>query len=224
MYNTEIIEESIQKMTIENGSEILGIIAEDNTAYATSRHVAKIFGKKHKHILEKVRKYRKMDREWTESNFRPSKYKDASGKKNKMYLMTFKGFSMLVMGFTGEKAFRFKQLYIEAFEAMQEFITNRIISKGEYKEMTSAICKYIDPDDGRYYAKEADMINQAVLGMKASEFKELHNLKDYKPTRDSVAGQKIEELNEAQRMNTRLIEAGYDFETRKAIINKSFRS
>lgn len=224
MYNTELIQNSIQKMTIEDGSELLGIVVKNNHVFATSKRVAEIFDKKHYNVLRDIRNIIEKDEEFGALNFEGTYYIDSQGKKHDQYLMNRAGFSMLVFGFTGKKAFEFKKMYIEGFEQMSQFIKERIISKGEYKEMTSAICKHINPDDGRYYAKEADMVNQAVLGMKASQFKKLHNLKDYKPTRDSVAGQKLQELNEAQRMNTRLIEAGYDFETRKDIIEKSFRS
>lgn len=46
-------------------------------------------------------------------------YRDASGKQNKEYLLTRDGFSLLVMGFTGEKALAWKLKYIRAFNAME---------------------------------------------------------------------------------------------------------
>lgn len=55
-----------------------------------------------------------------EGFFIESKYKDASGKQNKCYLMTRDGFSLLVMGFTGQKALEWKLKYIEAFNYMEE--------------------------------------------------------------------------------------------------------
>ena len=39
-----------------------------------------------------------------------------------MYLMTRDGFSLLVMGFTGQKALEWKLKYIEAFNYMEESI------------------------------------------------------------------------------------------------------
>ena len=60
-----------------------------------------------------------------EGFFIESKYKDASGKQNKCYLMTRDGFSLLVMGFTGQKALEWKLKYIEAFNYMEESL-NRV--------------------------------------------------------------------------------------------------
>ena len=47
------------------------------------------------------------------------------GKKYPEYLLTRDGFSLLVMGFTGEKALEWKLKYIEAFNRMEFFIRER---------------------------------------------------------------------------------------------------
>ena len=57
-----------------------------------------------------------------ENFFIESKYKAPNGKTNKCYLMTRDGFSLLVMGFTGQQALEWKLKYIEAFNYMEESI------------------------------------------------------------------------------------------------------
>ncbi len=53
--------------------------------------------------------------------FIESKYYHPKNKQeHKMYLMTRDGFSLLVMGFTGQKALEWKLKYIEAFNYMEE--------------------------------------------------------------------------------------------------------
>jgi Rha family phage regulatory protein len=59
-------------------------------------------------------------------NFAPSEYIDASGKSNRMYIMTKDGFSAVVLGFTGEQAIRFRWEYIEAFNKMEKLLTSGI--------------------------------------------------------------------------------------------------
>lgn len=64
-------------------------IINNNEVVTSSRQVAKLFGKQHKHVIEAINnkinsvensaQYKKM--------FFPAKYKDASGKQNKMYYM-----------------------------------------------------------------------------------------------------------------------------------------
>lgn len=47
-------------------------------------------------------------------------YKDKKGEKRPLYYMNQQGFTLLVMGYTGSKAFAYKLAYIEAFEKMKE--------------------------------------------------------------------------------------------------------
>lgn len=49
---------------------------------------------------------------------------DAYGRMRKGYAMTRDGFSLLVMGFTGEKAMEWKIKFLDAFNAMEEALKN----------------------------------------------------------------------------------------------------
>ena len=49
----------------------------------------------------------------------PSDYVDERGKTQPCVIMTRDGFVFLVMGYTGEKASRFKEEYINAFNDME---------------------------------------------------------------------------------------------------------
>jgi len=52
--------------------------------------------------------------------FIESNYKDSYGREQKEYLLTRDGFSLLVMGFTGQKSLEWKLKYIEAFNQMEQ--------------------------------------------------------------------------------------------------------
>ncbi len=54
-----------------------------------------------------------------EKYFITSEYIGENGRKYKQYLVTRDGFSLLAMGFSGEKALRWKLKYIEAFNSME---------------------------------------------------------------------------------------------------------
>ena len=84
----------------------------------TSRRVAEDFEKRHSDVLEKIEKLYSTEKS-VQSFFYKIFYKDASGKSNKEYLMNRDGFSLLVMGFTGEKALDWKIKYINAFNEME---------------------------------------------------------------------------------------------------------
>lgn len=207
-------------VSIREGIEELGIFEKNADAWVTSRDIAKLFGKEHKDILAAVREQiiPNISSDFTERNFPLSKYKDSTGRKLPEYLLNRKSFSMVVMGFTGKKAMAFKEAYIEAFEAMATVIDTRKLSKAGYKEMTGAIKQKFR--DQRAYALEADMVNEIILGMKASDFKAVH---DTDNTRDAVVMSVLDRLDRAQRLNAQLIHADLPFNVRQQIIRTNFK-
>lgn len=91
-----------------------------------SLQVAKKFHKRHKNVLKSIEKIIEMtSAEKLAQCFVKGKYKDGSGKENPMYYMNRDGFSLLVMGFTGNKALEWKLQYIAAFNKMESFIKEK---------------------------------------------------------------------------------------------------
>ena len=91
----------------------------DSRATTTSLKVAEIFEKEHSKVLRSIREL-ECSENFTEANFGLSEYTDSTGRKLPMYNITRDGFTLLAMGFTGEKAMKFKIAYIEAFNAMEK--------------------------------------------------------------------------------------------------------
>lgn len=108
----------------------------------TSVIVADYFGKNHQHIMEAVRKLiasvensTDIENQEVKSYFELSSYEtsmptstagEGAVRKNPMYIMNEEGFTLLAMGFTGEKARLFKIRYIKAFKAMRNVIQNQM--------------------------------------------------------------------------------------------------
>lgn len=86
----------------------------------SSRQIAESFGKEHKHVLDSIEKYIRAENSALTNWFYKTTYKAGTGKSYPMYLMTRDGFSLLVMGFTGEKALEWKIKYINAFNSMEK--------------------------------------------------------------------------------------------------------
>ncbi|ECD4640344.1 Rha family transcriptional regulator [Salmonella enterica] len=85
----------------------------------SSLAVASYFGKQHKNVTQKIASL-ECSAEFTELNFQLSEYIDASGRKLPCYQITRDGFAFLAMGFTGKRAARFKEAYINAFNQMEK--------------------------------------------------------------------------------------------------------
>lgn len=121
----------------------------------TSLAVALHFDKQHKHVMRDIRNLEKLRPDWVRSNFGPVKesmsYMNSSGvmaqketTRTGHYTISSKGFQILAMGFTGEKALDWKIRYADAFEAMAT-----LLSQGETRQMQHQI------DDARRQADEA---------------------------------------------------------------------
>nr|WP_315047613.1 Rha family transcriptional regulator [uncultured Campylobacter sp.] len=92
----------------------------DNGIFTTSLSVAAVFEKRHADIIAKISEFPADD--FNERNFSLVKYQDQKGEFRPMYKMTRDGFSLLVMGFTGERAYRWKIEFIAAFNKMEAMI------------------------------------------------------------------------------------------------------
>lgn len=102
------------------------VYLKNDAAVCDSLQVAEKFGKNHKYVLEKIEKLLNADSANKLAQcIRSARYKDASGKYNKMYLLNKDGFVFLAFGFTGKEADAWKWKYIEAFNQMEKFIQEK---------------------------------------------------------------------------------------------------
>lgn len=101
----------------------------------SSIDVARHFSKKHCHVLRDINNLMQvLPPVFIESNFGLNEHKDKIGRTLSAYLLTREAFSLLVMGFTGKAAIRWKLAYIEAFNALEEQAS---ISREEHQRLLS---------------------------------------------------------------------------------------
>ncbi|PJC87851.1 hypothetical protein CSW98_01635 [Vibrio sp. HA2012] len=104
----------------------LVFISQTNELVTDSFHVAKYFGKRHDHVLEKIKNLA-CTPDFTARNFAVChKNNDLqNGKIQPFYQMTKDGFIFLVMGFTGKRAALVKEAYINAFNQMADQLNKK---------------------------------------------------------------------------------------------------
>ena len=112
------------------------VLVKNQSVITTSILVAEKFERNHRDILRAIKKL-DCSPDFTERNFTLSEYEDITGRKLPMYQMTKDGFVFLVMGFTGSKAAKFKEDYINAFNEMHDYINSE--QKQLYKEYVDAL-------------------------------------------------------------------------------------
>lgn len=95
----------------------------ENTPAVRSDILAEHFNRSHKNVLRDIAKLRaKCPESFFGLNFEPKEIDVKTGfgiRKDRAYLLTRDAFSLLVMGFTGSAAVRWKLKYIEAFNSLE---------------------------------------------------------------------------------------------------------
>lgn len=97
------------------------VIMKDKQAVTSSLQVAETFGKRHDHVTRDIEELIAQSGSPKLGNemFATGTYENR-GKQYPMYYMNRDGFTLLAMGFTGDKALQFKLQYIDAFNEMEQ--------------------------------------------------------------------------------------------------------
>lgn len=107
-------------LTGESQYGLVQIVGDQITT--TSLKIAEVFERRHDNVIRTIKKLEQADesQKFARLNFEECKIKDLTGETTSHYNITRNGFSMLVMGFTGAKAFVWKEKFLEAFDMMAE--------------------------------------------------------------------------------------------------------
>lgn len=200
----------------------------DGIAVVGSRSVAEKFDRRHDRVLRAIAEITDpkngVSENFNRSNFRPTYYKDSTGRKLPEYLMTKDGFAILVMGFTGKKALAFKEAYINRFNEMECLIRSRNIARLEYPELTDAIRSVHENPKHYHYSNEADLINRIVLGMSAKQFREKHGIDRGESIRAHLTHWQTEAIQRLQKVDVGLVVIMPDFKERKNALQTYFET
>lgn len=121
-------------------TSLIDVHQNNGVLVTTSHNVAEVFGKEHFHVIRDIEqviaqlpkeqnpnldsglnKPFKQNSDLSSGLFISSAYQpDPNGRKYPEYLITRDGLTLLVMGYTGEKAMTFKLAYIKRFNEMEE--------------------------------------------------------------------------------------------------------
>lgn len=101
----------------KNMEELVQVV--DKQLVTSSVTVARNFEKRHDHVIRDIEVYKKDVPNFGEM-FHKGTTQDSYGREQKAYFMNRDGFSLLVMGFRGQKALSWKLKFLAAFNAMEE--------------------------------------------------------------------------------------------------------
>jgi len=92
---------------------------ENGQPITTSVEVARVFEKRHDHVLDSIKTLLAQLGDVNHPNFRAVNYTDQKGESRPAYHLTRDGFTLLAMRFTGKRALAFQVAYIKAFNQME---------------------------------------------------------------------------------------------------------
>lgn len=162
-----------------------------------------------------------------ENYFIQSEY-ESRGKKYKEYLMTRDGFVLLVMGFSGEKAMKFKLAYINQFNQMEELLKGKLIEREKGIVIRQAFTKALQESGenermhGNGYSNYTDhIVYKQVFGMRASELREKYGIGKRDNLRDCFTQEELKKVENAEMLVSSLMEYGWGFAEIKDFVLKS---
>lgn len=198
---------------------------KEEITVVTSLDVAETFGKRHADVLRDIEKL-DCSEEFTERNFALSNYKDTSGKTNKMYYITRDGFTMLVMGYTGEKAMRFKEGYIRQFNEMEKALIGKMREREKGIAVRQALTKAIQQSNenermhGHAYSTYTNCIYKTLFGKDANGLREQLGVERKDNVRDALTEEELRKVQSMENLVSGLVDFGWDYTKVKDFIGE----
>lgn len=143
-------------MTTQANMALMPVVSVvNNQVTALSTDVARFFGKRHDAVIRDIKNLCSIlpsDRlhNFVETVVTRENPSGGAPIKSKVYRMTRDGFTLLVMGWTGEKALQFKLAWLDAFNRMEEQLRkqqtfaeqdNALISNEQQYELSSRVMR-----------------------------------------------------------------------------------
>ena len=209
--------------------EIIGKRNEEKLI-TTSLKVAEVFEKEHKDVLESIRNL--VAENSAAKFFNETTYKNR-GREYPMYEMDRDGFSLLVMGFTGDKALQWKIKYIEAFNAMEQELRRIYTERQQWQIerdkgviirhiLTDTIkMKIADSPHKRFaYPNYTKLIYKTLLGKTMKELQEEYGVKPKESLRDYLTADQLKDVENMEMLVSSLINCGWGYDEIKTFIQQ----
>lgn len=146
---------------INTNSQIINIdVHESNGKLVTSsRNVAAVFGREHRNVIRDIKNLlQNCSSEFGMLNFEQTPYiEPQNGQTYQEYLIAKDGLTMLIMGYTGEDAIRFKEAYIKRFNEMEAALKSKAIMMPNFSNPAEAARAWANEFEAKQLAlKERD--------------------------------------------------------------------
>ncbi len=198
----------------------------EERAACTSLDVAETFGKEHKHVLRDIRELG-CSEEFNRSNFGPISYTDSMNRKQDEIVMTRDGFTLLVMGYTGETAMKFKEAYIRQFNAMEAALQGKLIERQKGIAVRQALTKALQQSNedarmhGHAYSVYTNCIYKVLFGMDANHLREKFGIGKNDNLRNCFSQEELRAVQSMECLVSGLVDCGWEYGRVKEFIDQT---
>lgn len=182
----------------------------------SSLDVAETFEKEHRRVLQDIRELG-CSEGFRQHNFVQSEYLNVQNHKQPMYYMTRDGFTLLAMGYTGEKAMKFKEGYISQFNQMESMLQGRLIEREKGIVVRQAFTRAIKELEangrmhGHAYSIYTNVIYKSIFGKDAKRLREEYGIGRQDNIRDCFNEEELKQVQNAEMLVGSLIGYGWDY-------------
>lgn len=201
-------------------------INKEEVTVVTSLDVAETFGKEHKRVLQDIREL-ECSEEFGKHNFVLSQYESVQNKKLPMYYITRDGFTLLVMGYTGEKAMKFKEGYIKQFNAMEKALIGKMKEREKGIAVRQSLTKALQQSNenermhGHAYSTYTNCIYKVLFGKNASQLREQYGISAKDNLRDCFTEEELKAVQSMECLVSGLVDCGWGYDQIKEFIQNT---
>lgn len=203
-------------------------MSKEEVTVVSSLDVAETFEKRHDHVLRDIEKLKKDIPNFGEMFFETS-MPDTYGRSQKVFLMNRDGFTLLVMGYTGEKAMQFKLAYIKQFNAMEKALIGKIKEREKGIAVRQALTRAIEISGensrmhGHAYSTYTDIIYKVIFGKRAKELREEYGITKKDNLRDWFSYEELAKVQSVEMVVSGLVNCGWGYDDIKNFITNESR-
>lgn len=199
---------------------------KEERAVCTSMDVAETFGKAHDKVMRDIRELG-CSPEFNAANFGDIYYTDSMNRKQKAYVMTRDGFTILVMGYTGDLAMKFKEAYIRQFNAMESALLGKRIEREKGVAVRQALTKALQQSaenermHGHAYSNYTNCIYKVLFGKNAAQLRDEFNIGKTDSLRDCFTSEQLRAVQSMECLVSGLVDCGWGYDQIKSFIENT---
>ena len=141
-----------------------------------------------------------------------------------MYFITRDGFTLLVMGYTGEKAMKFKEAYIRQFNAMEKALIGKLKEREKGIAVRQALTNALQQSQenermhGHAYSTYTNIVYKAVFGKDAKHLREEYGISKKENLRDYFSEEELKAVQSVEMIVSGLVNCGWGYDQIKEFV------